>query len=332
MTSVETRPFEARDAALYVELGTRAFASVPRGQRQRDTAERVAHLHGAANPAGRAIVAVARLEGRAVGFASGLPARYLGRDGVARVGWQVGCFVVDPGVQRQGVGRELVDALTRVLAARTGEFVYTFPNPRSSPVFERRGYVRCASAPTRIVLARRRRSAGASGIRLGDGSTARALDADAARNTVSALSVPAPERGQFVRDAAWFAWRFLDPSVAPAYRFARIEHARHGELVVAIAAHAYRGLAFSVLADALPALTAATLPAAVQTAAAVGASRLVYLTTNLPAVGGGLTALGTRVPERFDPRPVHLLALPGGPVDARELGASAIQTADWMGF
>jgi len=332
VVDVETRPFEERDAARYVELAQRAFASVPSGERRSETVERVAHLHGPRNPAGRAIVAWARFEGGLVGHASGVPARFLGRDGIPRIGWQIGSFVVDPGVQRQGVGRSLVDALSRELASRSGDFVYTFPNLRSAPVFERRGYASCTSAPTRIAIGARRTIASSGDVALDSASTARVFDPAAARTAVAALSASGGERGHFVRDPAWFAWRFLDPAVAAAYRFARIEHERHGEFVIAIAEHAYRGLTFSVLADALPALTARTLPVAVRAAAAFGASRLVYFTTNLPAIGGGLTALGTRIPTRLDPRPVQLLALPGGSIDLRELGAAPIQTADWMSF
>lgn len=329
---VETRPFERPDADLYVELGRLAFASVPPAQRVRDTAERVAHLHGPANPAGRAIVTLARVEDRVVGHASALPARYLDRGGARRTGWQIGCFVVDPRVQRQGVGRGLVEALSREVAARTGDFVYTFPNPRSLPVFERHGYVRIGSAPTRIVVGRRRASAASGDVALAGGFQARAIDAAQAVELVARIDVPREQRGAFVRDAAWFAWRFLGNAVAPGYRFAQLSHASHGEHAVAIAEHAFRGVTFSVLADALPALDAHTLPGAIRCAASLGASRLVYVTTNLPAIGSGFTQLGSRIPSRLDPRPVELLVLPGGAVDARELAAAPILTADWMGF
>jgi hypothetical protein len=182
------------------------------------------------------------------------------------------------------------------------------------------------------VIGTRRTIASSGDAALGGEFTARALDRIAAGTAVAAMAVPAIERGAFVRDPAWFAWRFLDPAVAPAYRFARITHARHREMVVAIAQHSYRGLSFSVLADALPALSDQTLPVAVRSAATFGASPLVYFTTNLPAIGNGLTALGTRIPTRLDPRPVQLLALPGGSIDVRELATSTIQTADWMAF
>lgn len=330
--TVETRPFERGDADLYVDLARRAFARVPAAQRLRDTAERVAHLHGPRNPAGPSVVAWARLEGRVVGHAAGLPARWLGADGARRTGWQLGGFVVDPSLQRRGVGRALVEALSRELAAREDGFVYTYPNARSIAVFERHGYVRVASAPTRIAIGRRRAASDGADVELPGGFRARAIGAEEAARLVARSGSASVRRGAFVRDAAWFAWRFLDPAVAPGYRFARLDHPEHGEHAVAIARHAFHGLAFSVLADALPALDARTLPGAVRCAASLGASRLVYFTTNLPAVGGGLTALGTRVPRGIDPRPVELLALPGGAVDEGELSAATILTADWMGF
>ncbi|MCY2959623.1 MAG: GNAT family N-acetyltransferase [Planctomycetota bacterium] len=332
MLHVETRAFEAPDADLYVELARRAFEAVPLSQRQRDTVERVAHLHGSANPAGRAFVAIARVDGRGVGHLSGLPAHHLGRDGIRRIGWQVGCFVVDPAVQRQGVGRGLVEALSRELAARTADFVYTFPNPRSLPVFERHGYQPVGRAATRIALGRRHRAERSGAVLLAGGFEARPIDAAAARTVLAALDAAPTEPGNFVRDPAWFAWRFLEPAVAPAYRFAHLVHPRHGQHVVAIAEHAFRGVRFSVLADACPALSARTLPGAVRCAASLGASRFVYFTTNLPAISTGFTALGSRIPARLDPRPVEFLALPGDSIDVRELGTASILTADWMGF
>ena len=118
MLTVCVRAFEAADADVHAVLAQRAYAAVRAGERPRETAARRAHLHGDANPAGRAVVAVASLDGRVVGQASGLPARFVAGDGSACTGWQVGGFVVDPGVQRQGVGRALVAELTRDLAAR----------------------------------------------------------------------------------------------------------------------------------------------------------------------------------------------------------------------
>lgn len=318
---VDVRPFEPDDARTYVELARRAFEGVSSERRPRDTVERVAHLHGDANPAGRALVALARLDGVVVGHASALPARHVDARGAERVARQIGCFVVDPSAQGRGVGRALLTAIT----AAAGERVHAYPNARSAPVFEAVGYVRCAEAPARVAIgARRSREVTAD---LGNGWTGRALEVDAVR-------APAPSFAQgtlppgFVRDASWFAWRFLDPALVDAYRFAAIAHRDRGEHVVALASHVARGVAFGVLADALPALDARSLPAAVRAAAAFGASRFVYFTTNLPAVGG-LTQLGTRVPARFDPRPVVLYARPD---DASELASTTILTADWMGF
>jgi len=109
-------------------------------------------VHGAKNPAGRAWIAVAREDDRAVGSAAALPARFARKDGRILIGWQVGTFVVDAAQQRKGIGTALLAALSGALKDRPDSFLYSYPNRRSIPVFERHGYSRKGRTPTRIFL------------------------------------------------------------------------------------------------------------------------------------------------------------------------------------
>jgi len=94
-------------------------------------------MHGDANPSGRAWIAVARENGRDVASVAGLPARFRTRAGRTIVGYQIGTYVVDPSMQRQGLGSRILLELTRVLIGQPDSFVYAYPNPRSQAPLDR---------------------------------------------------------------------------------------------------------------------------------------------------------------------------------------------------
>jgi hypothetical protein len=86
---------------------------------------------------------------------------------------------------------------------------------------------------------------------------------------------------------------------------------------------------FTILVDAVPDVFGARMGLAVRAARVAGGGRPVYLTTNVRWSGG---PLAFALPERFDPRPVVDVLMPGCDEIAAELGEAPILTADWMGF
>lgn len=331
MLSYETRPFEPDDARAYVELAADAFSVAPEGARPTDSAALVAHFHGDANPSGRAMVTLARSEGRVVGHVSAIPARFRKRDGTDAVGWQIGCFVVGASVQRQGVGRALLASLTDPLSKRERAFVYGYPNPRSFGVLVQHGYVSALRAPTWIACPSPLRLGSKTHMRARDGTKwdVELVDAAGARSILDASPDKAPRAGAFVRDRAYFAWRTLHAEADARYRFASLRR-RDGDetIVAALGSHRFKGITFTILVDAWPDVIEERLDLLVAAAGRLGPGRLVYLNTNR-RVG---TALSSRVPHARDPRPVELLLFPGPAVSTAELGGAPVITADWMGF
>jgi predicted N-acetyltransferase YhbS len=332
MIAFATRAFEAYDAELYVDLAATAFQLAPRNARPTHTAQLVAHLHGDANPAGRALVTLAFQDARPVGHVSALPFRFRRRDGTSVIGWQVGCFAVDASLQRQGVGRGLIAAISAELARRGTDFVYTYPNPRSSGVFRKHGYASAGRSPTWLACPAPLRTRYASRVTAKDGTVwdAELLDASGVRAALATQRDPEPRCAAFVRDRAYFRWRTLHAEADARYRFALLKQRATGETIaVALGAHRFSGLTFTILVDAWPDVLDSHLELCVRAAGALGRGRLVYWNTNRPMRG---VALSARVPRARDPRPVELLLLPGGALDANELALAPTITADWLGF
>ena len=324
-----TRLAEPADARHFVEIARRAFSRYPPHARPKDTIAFVEHTHGPSNPAGRAWVAVAEENGTVVAHVSVIPFRFRRADGRTILGWQVSCYAVDLQLQGQGHGHALLEELLRkVREACPGDFVYTFPSPRSWPRFRKVGGRELAASPAHLLLPSFRRGP----IRDAEGRRWRVaeVDAVAARRAVDAQVEAPPRTGAFVRDRAYFRWRYLDPPAAERYRFALAEREDGGEsLVIALADHAMRGQRFAILADACPDVLDSRFGTAVAAARAASSGRPLYLTTNV-RWSGGPHAL--RLPRRFDPRPVATFLMPGCDEVAEELARAPIVTGDWMSF
>jgi predicted N-acetyltransferase YhbS len=331
--NVEVTPFEDRHAEDQLELVRSAFSIVPEAARPKESVDSLRHIHGEANPAGRAWMAFARREGRAVGSVAAVPYRFRRLDAATVTGWQIGTFAVDASVQRQGLGRALLDALTATLERLPESFVYTYPNRRSIAVFDRHGYQRLGSIPTRIHPPWPGPASG---------WTARRIEAREVPAELAQLAPPDPPPPGFVRDAAYFRWRFCGPGAEERYRFVACRGASGREgLVVALASHRFLGLRFGVLADACPDVLDRHYGVALRAAGAEArraGAWLLYVNSNVRRLGAG-RARPARVPWSLpvpgarNPRPIELLYHPrGARVGAEELAGSLAMTADWGGF
>jgi predicted N-acetyltransferase YhbS len=325
---IHAHPAEPRDAELFVELAARAFAHVPEHARPKDRPEYVAHTHGPSNPAGRGLVALAESEGRVVGHVGAIPFRFLRRDGTRTTGWQIGCYVVDGSEQRKGIGQAILAELSAAVAReeRRG-FLFGYPNRRSLGPLLKLGGREVARARTLLVPPRPGRT-----LRDEQGRSwaVQQVDAEMAESALRHQRFGEPQRGAFVRDADYFRWRFLAGEAAPRYRFALAAPEGGGEsLLLALAEHRVNGVRFTILVDAVPDVFGARMGLALRAARIAGGGRPVYLTTNVRWKGG---PIAFALPERFDPRPVVDVLMPGGEEIASELGEAPILTADWMGF
>jgi predicted N-acetyltransferase YhbS len=331
--NVEVSLFEDRHAEAQLDLVRSAFSIVPEGARPKESVDTLRHMHGEANPAGRAWMAFARFDGRLVGSVAAVPYRFRRRDGVGVTGWQIGTFAVDASAQRQGVGRALLDGITADLERLPESFVYTYPNQRSIAVFDRHGYQRLGSVPTRIHPPW---PGSASGWALRRIET-REVPAELAQ--VAPADPPPPG---FVRDASYFRWRFCGPSAEERYRFVacRGPSGREG-FVVALASHRFLGLRFGVLADACPDVLDRHYGIALRAAGAEArraGAWLLYVNSNVRRLGGGRARparvpWSVPVPDSRNPRPIELLYHPrGAAVGPEELAGSLAMTADWGGF
>jgi predicted N-acetyltransferase YhbS len=325
---ISTHLAEPADAQLFVELAGRAFAHVSEHARPKERPEFVAHTHGPSNPGGRALVTLAQDEGRVVGHASAIPFRFLRRDGTLTTGWQIGCYVVDGSQQRQGVGQAILADLQAAVARdeRRG-FLFGYPNRRSLGPLLRLGGREVARARTLLVPPSRSRVLRDEQRRAW---VVQDVDAETASTALLHQRFAEPRRGALVRDAAFFQWRFLASAAATRYRFALAAPAGGGEsLLLALTEHSLRGLRFTILVDVVPDVFGARLGLAVGAARIAGGGRPVYLTTNVRWKGG---PWAFALPERFDPRPVVDVLMPGCDEIAPELAQAPILTGDWMGF
>jgi len=340
---VKASKFEDSHVEPMLALMQRAFSIVPEHSRPKDSPAFLSHMLSDANPSGQALMVLAQEDGRLVGSVSAIPMRFRRLDGRIVIGYQIGYFVVDSSVQRQGVGKQLINCLTEALGGSSEDFVYGYPNTRSIGLFDSLHFDRLQSVPTRIHLPTLAMiaTAGSGRIRVGgfEAGWKPALPKEIAQtfNKPDRQTIIESQSVGFIRDAAYFQWRFLGPDAERRYSFARVQF-KTEEHVLALAEHTFKGLRFAVLADVLPALTQERYKLIRQAAQAAGWSKkagFLYLNTALGAQGGSgvLSDWSIDVPERFNPRPVKLILHPDTTaVSADELRQSLVMTADWMGF
>jgi GNAT superfamily N-acetyltransferase len=336
---IEVKPFEPSLADAAVDLAQRAFTVVSADARPKDSPAFLAHMHGEANPAGRAWIAFAREGGRNVATVAAIPARFRTRAGKTVLGYQIGTFVVDPDYQRQGLGSRILVELTNVLTTLPDSFVYAYPNPRSQAALDRSGYLRVAEIPTRIHLPSLRSLAsnGAKSLRDGAG---RAWDlslarGDEAMKIVRELPPLALEPEGFLRDQRYFLWRFFGPDCAARYEFTSCRSRADGRgFVLALARHRFKGASFTILVDAFPNVFVehhALAIRAAQVAGRASGSWFVYLNTSVAPARG--VPWSFRLSAARNPRPVQLMIFPkNNSITPDELRASLAMSADWNGF
>ena len=339
MLSIDVTPFEPKHARAAVELAARAFTVVAADARPKDSPAFLAHIHGDANPAGRAWIAFARDDGRDVASVAAVPARFRTRAGRTVIGFQIGTFVVDPSAQRQGLGSRILTELTRVLIGLTDSFVYAYPNPRSQAALDRTGYLRVAEIPTRIHLPNFRSLVAARTPVVRDSDDSEwdlaLVRGDEAERAVRTLAVLDREPTGFVRDRSYFLWRFFGPDCGERYEFVHCtSRADERGFVLAIARHRFKGLRFAILVDLFPNLFVDHHALAIRAAQIAGrrsGAWFVYVNTSAPPVRG--VPWSVRLPYARNPRPVQLMIYPqNNAIEPEELRASLAMTADWNGF
>lgn len=326
MTTLTTRPYAAADASEYVRLAADAFSAARSDARPKESADFVAHIHSAANPAGRSFATLAQHEGRVVGHLSAIPYRFVRRDGQPLLCWQLGLFAVAAEHQRGGIGARLLrHQIAELQRDRPEDCAYGYPNPRSLGLLLGWGLEPAVEVPAYVVPPRALRGT----LRDGD-LELDLLDAAGASRALEGVRFEAGARGRFVRDAAYFRWRFLGADADRRYRFLALARRGGGDrALVALAEHRAFGLRFTVLVDGAPDLTGGRLGFALRAVRRALPRRPIYLTTNA-SLREGPPAL--RVPRRLDPRPVLPFALPGSERFRAELGQASYLTGDWMSF
>lgn len=133
MSAVSLRPFLPKDGAVCAEIfraSVELSASDDYSDDQRDAwAARADDMDAFASRLAGALTLVALIDGAPVGFAS------------LRGENEIDMLYVDPRFGRRGVGATLIDALTRLAAARGAEQVACDASDTARALFERQGFV-----------------------------------------------------------------------------------------------------------------------------------------------------------------------------------------------
>ena len=231
-------------------------------------------------------------------------------------------------------------AIVEAAAAREQAFVYAYPNQRSIGIARRLGFERVSTVPTYLF----------PGIRLSGDIGGELRGPHGARWSVTRVGdplevrelIPEESPGEtfgFVRDRAYFEWRF-GGAAAARYTLVLCRAADpRDSFVIACAEHRMAGFPFTVLVDGYPGAFLRHFGTAVRAASVAAGrrgARVVYVTTNLGAIDTGPRdrfPLGIPVPARLHPRPINLLLYPGEKrLSPGELGAAFAMTGDWLGF
>ena len=153
MPNIQVAEFAASHSEQIAQITAAAYANIPESQRPvAADVVAIAKLLGDENPAGRSIVAIAFIDNEPVGCCVGIANRYRTVMGTVLTAYHIGFFFVSAKSQGKGVGRLLLDALTRYLIPIPNSFIYSFPNARSIPVFRKLGYSSVSRLPTWIFL------------------------------------------------------------------------------------------------------------------------------------------------------------------------------------
>ncbi|MEM7541270.1 MAG: hypothetical protein AAF384_06730 [Pseudomonadota bacterium] len=326
-------PYQAHHTEMHLGITERAYANHPAHARPELDAAFHRQLHGGANPAGAALMMTAREDGHCVGVLSSIPMRFKTRAGIAMTGYQGTALAVDPGAQAQFIGLRLSRLLIRSANALSNCFPYGYPNRNAHRFYVRAGSVLAQVVPTYVFPRTPCRASykDPSGMRW----TFEAINSPDELDPSEFIDSPLAIEG-FVRDRAYFDWRFGGDAAA-RYRFVfcRAEE-KSSSFIVACTEHRMSGFPFTILVEGYPspfldhfaiAVRAATLTATHKTI------RFVYATTNLARRRPEIRwPKGVEIPTRFHPRPFELYAHPEGAAPTDEVGLSLALTGDWLGF
>jgi putative acetyltransferase len=132
MSAIALRPYVPADAKRCAEifrLSIEGLAAEDYDDDQREAwASRADDEQAFGARLGEALTLIAVIDGAIVGFAS------------LKGGEEIDMLFVDPEFARQGVGRTLVDALTRLAQARGARRLTTEASDVAKPLFEREGF------------------------------------------------------------------------------------------------------------------------------------------------------------------------------------------------
>jgi putative acetyltransferase len=132
MSAVALRPYfpaDARRCAEIFRLSIQELAAEDYDADQREAwASRADDKEAFSARLASALTLLAVIDGRTAGFAS------------LKGGEEIDMLFVDPEFARQGVGRALVDALTRLAGARGAKRLTTEASDVARPLFERQGF------------------------------------------------------------------------------------------------------------------------------------------------------------------------------------------------
>lgn len=349
MVVTKIGPFQPDHAEVYLELQRRAYSRAPAHSRPRDSAAFLKHVQGAANPAGITRIAAAHSNDECIGSLAAMPVRFRTASGGNATGYRIDYWVVDPAHQGKGIGRRLLAELTESLAPVETAFVYSLPGQRSFDAFKNMGYVPVTSVPTFLYatgypllrIPKNRIS-----VPIPDQETgaweAEFMDLERVRELFQdRLDRKEDLEIGFVRDQAYFTWRYLEPDPLRNYLYVVCRREKgEGFLVVVLARHCLRGLSFTILVDWYSNPPCQGFPVAIKAArlgARQGRDLLVYTTTNAARLSRTPTVrsapFGFSVPSRFNPRIVELvLYSESRAIKKEDLAKSLVTTGDWMGF
>ncbi len=306
--NIDVSVFSKDQAGILLHLITRAFQSIPIGARPQETVESILHFNGVDNPAGPSICATAYERNTPIGIVTAMPMRFS-----SMTGYQVGGFFVDESHQGQGIGKQLLLEITSTLRKNSSSFVYTFPNSRSIGVFYKLGYVLSEKIPTYII----------PNYMFSSKTTI--------PRTAINYSLLRPElfKGQtsngIIKDELFFNWRYCNSFNKENYKFVLKKINDKILSICVLRKHKFKGVNFNVLVDIF-ATTKPEFTNAIFECRKLG--KPLYINAKIPR--SYLPLLTLQVPDRFNPRPLHLLIYPNDlNTDLRYRG---IMTGDWFGF